>query len=243
VSSPLADRNTGHGHVFQRLDGLKARCGGPALCTECSLDMARAEVAQRAQQSLPDECCFRDCREPPVANSKWGAICYGHSFRLAEGAQYWYAAPSSNEQADISDIYAWVRAMFDGHFPSMDQLARKFYECRSHETRDDDPARWLLRWLNNRGGLGFEKHGLIDAVLEGRAYVRNDQLYTDGPTPPPAQQARDGKETTSCDCPEVCKVCGGRAKACAVLGHRPENDRPKWHECLRDAKNGKDSHE
>lgn len=39
-------------------------------------------------------------------------------------------------------------------------------------------------------------------------------------------------ETRACDCPEVCKVCGGRAKACALLGHRLEADRSiKWHEC------------
>lgn len=30
--------NTGHGHVWQRPDGVKARCGGPGLCKECSRD-------------------------------------------------------------------------------------------------------------------------------------------------------------------------------------------------------------
>lgn len=28
--------NTGHGHVWARPDGVKARCGGPGLCKECS---------------------------------------------------------------------------------------------------------------------------------------------------------------------------------------------------------------
>lgn len=44
----------------------------------------------------------------------------------------------------------------------------------------------------------------------------------------------DGKpeKASACDCPEVCKVCGGRAKACALLGHRPEGERyVKWHKC------------
>jgi hypothetical protein len=27
--------NTGHGHVWERPDGAKLRCGGPALCREC----------------------------------------------------------------------------------------------------------------------------------------------------------------------------------------------------------------
>ena len=35
---PLAARNVGHGHVFARPDGRRARCGGPALCPECSKD-------------------------------------------------------------------------------------------------------------------------------------------------------------------------------------------------------------
>lgn len=31
---------------------------------------------------------------------------------------------------------------------------------------------------------------------------------------------------------KVCEVCGGRASACRVLGHRPENDRPEWNGTL-----------
>jgi len=33
--------NTGHGHVFPRPYGVRARCGGPGLCAECSLDLSR----------------------------------------------------------------------------------------------------------------------------------------------------------------------------------------------------------
>lgn len=32
--------NTGHGHVFPRADGVRARCGGPKMCKECSFDQA-----------------------------------------------------------------------------------------------------------------------------------------------------------------------------------------------------------
>ena len=32
--------NTGHGHVWPRPDGVKARCGGSGLCKECSADLA-----------------------------------------------------------------------------------------------------------------------------------------------------------------------------------------------------------
>lgn len=34
--------NTGHGHVRPRPDGMKARCGGPGICSECSVEQAQA---------------------------------------------------------------------------------------------------------------------------------------------------------------------------------------------------------
>jgi hypothetical protein len=36
-----ADRigtNTGHGHIWERPDGIKMRCGGPGICKECTQD-------------------------------------------------------------------------------------------------------------------------------------------------------------------------------------------------------------
>lgn len=32
-------RNQGHGHVFPRPDGVKARCGGPNICSVCRDDL------------------------------------------------------------------------------------------------------------------------------------------------------------------------------------------------------------
>ncbi|MGU5243995.1 hypothetical protein [Pseudomonas aeruginosa] len=40
-----AGANVGHGHVFPRADGVKMRCGGPALCSECAADAYRARAA------------------------------------------------------------------------------------------------------------------------------------------------------------------------------------------------------
>ena len=39
--------NVGHGHVWPRADGLKARCGGPGLCTECSGEAAAKANMQK----------------------------------------------------------------------------------------------------------------------------------------------------------------------------------------------------
>jgi hypothetical protein len=35
-----------HGHVTPRPDGVKARCGGPALCSECAKELAQKPEAQ-----------------------------------------------------------------------------------------------------------------------------------------------------------------------------------------------------
>lgn len=35
--------NVGHGHVAKRPDGVVARCGGPRICPECALDLARQQ--------------------------------------------------------------------------------------------------------------------------------------------------------------------------------------------------------
>ncbi|EOK5448561.1 hypothetical protein ACM6ST_004277 [Pseudomonas aeruginosa] len=40
-----AGANVGHGHVFPRADGVKMRCGGPGLCSECAADAYRARAA------------------------------------------------------------------------------------------------------------------------------------------------------------------------------------------------------
>ena len=32
--------NVGHGHVYPRPDGMKARCGGPGICYQCSREKA-----------------------------------------------------------------------------------------------------------------------------------------------------------------------------------------------------------
>jgi hypothetical protein len=33
--------NIGHGHVRPRPDGMKARCGGPGQCSQCSIEFAQ----------------------------------------------------------------------------------------------------------------------------------------------------------------------------------------------------------
>lgn len=54
--------NTGHGHVWARPDGVRARCGGPALCSECARDAAHLRTADGAPWS-PGEGARRAATE------------------------------------------------------------------------------------------------------------------------------------------------------------------------------------
>lgn len=40
--------NLGHGHVFPRSDGVRARCGGPMLCGDCARDYVRRDHGETA---------------------------------------------------------------------------------------------------------------------------------------------------------------------------------------------------
>jgi hypothetical protein len=38
----------GHGHVYPRPDGHKARCGGPGMCMRCAMDLMQKDQLERA---------------------------------------------------------------------------------------------------------------------------------------------------------------------------------------------------
>jgi len=42
---PMYGTNVGHGHVWARPDGSKARCGGPSICQACARDKAWTDAA------------------------------------------------------------------------------------------------------------------------------------------------------------------------------------------------------
>ncbi|MCO2082436.1 hypothetical protein O1L52_11715 [Pseudomonas aeruginosa] len=50
-----AGTNVGHGHVFPRADGVKMRCGGPRLCSECAADAYPARAALALASSAQTE--------------------------------------------------------------------------------------------------------------------------------------------------------------------------------------------
>jgi hypothetical protein len=50
--------NVGHGHVRPRSDGVKARCGGPAMCRECAVELVRLGMNGPAGET-PEQALLR----------------------------------------------------------------------------------------------------------------------------------------------------------------------------------------
>lgn len=60
----------GHGHVTPRADGAKARCGGPALCSECARELAALSPAPRCPHCHDTG---HVCENHP--DRPWGGMC------------------------------------------------------------------------------------------------------------------------------------------------------------------------
>lgn len=54
---PTKGSDCGHGHVYLRADGVRARCGGPGLCSLCSIDKAQKDALDAAP--APDDLVRR----------------------------------------------------------------------------------------------------------------------------------------------------------------------------------------
>jgi len=54
-------KNTGHGHVRPRPDGVKMRCGGPSICAECAREAA-AVASEQASRDAEIERLTASCK-------------------------------------------------------------------------------------------------------------------------------------------------------------------------------------
>ena len=52
---PKLNPNQGHGHVYPRPDGVRARCGGPSMCGECAIDFVKRQTDRERGVFVPRE--------------------------------------------------------------------------------------------------------------------------------------------------------------------------------------------
>ena len=63
MPQPKPRTDSGHGHVFPRLDGFVARCGGPSICPECAKDFAQI-TSLKDQMTAPPK--YQSIPTPPA---------------------------------------------------------------------------------------------------------------------------------------------------------------------------------
>jgi hypothetical protein len=68
--------NCGHGHVIPNANGSKARCGGPAICSKCALDLARLNNSAQPGTSheVDSKDGWQDIATEPVPNNVFDVL-------------------------------------------------------------------------------------------------------------------------------------------------------------------------
>lgn len=112
------DPNSGHGWVYERPDGMKAKCGGPAICREC---------AAEAGTPLPDppapiEChgldtpyriCFYEQDFYVLSNFSAFMVEFGDlMFPTSEHAYHWCKFPSDPLKQQAIRVASSAHAAF-----------------------------------------------------------------------------------------------------------------------------------
>ena len=108
-----AERNVGHGHVFPRPDGRRARCGGPGLCRECSqeavlragADQDRRESIAAALGLLQGLCSLLRDNEPVRRG-----VLLEHLEKALQDLDKQYVVPVREEPAPAKDLRVHSRA-------------------------------------------------------------------------------------------------------------------------------------
>ena len=63
--------NSGHGHIWERPDGMKARCGGAGMCSQCAIDKALYDkfVSEKAANSESNDVCLQNSKVKTPTNN------------------------------------------------------------------------------------------------------------------------------------------------------------------------------
>ncbi|MFU6251954.1 LysM peptidoglycan-binding domain-containing protein [Pseudomonas aeruginosa] len=150
-----AGANVGHGHVLPHADGVKMRCGGPGLCSECTADASRARAAlaqPSPAQTQPSPAptlraaidVANDRFEVPVA--KWGTDLVGEEERP--------------EVAEVAFVLRNIGAM-DAEDIDGDNVDLRFEDAEGRDTGCDVS---IVEYAEKAADL-FEQHDRIVGEL------------------------------------------------------------------------------
>lgn len=180
-----AGANVGHGHVFPRADGVKMRCGGPGLCSECTADASRARAALAQPSPAQAEQHWPKLEKP----AQVGAIRFraGLSSRLVvEAAQrlYEFESTPEKEAERIERLQAFREQCFEplgAEFSKVlsENLIELSSEAKPEQAEAERPemsperaAYFMRRFKSEEKLLGPNEQAAVDYVLSLLALAR-----------------------------------------------------------------------
>ncbi|MHA5516485.1 hypothetical protein ACVSKQ_01210, partial [Pseudomonas aeruginosa] len=149
-----AGANVGHGHVFPRADGVKMRCGGPGLCSECAADAYRA----RAALAQPSPKCVK-CGGTGEADSG-GVHPWGEPVLIPCDCETEQAEAERPEVAEVAFVLRNIGAM-DAEDIDGDNVDLRFEDAEGRDTGCDVS---IVEYAEKAADL-FEQHDRIVGEL------------------------------------------------------------------------------
>lgn len=122
--------NVGHGHVFPRADGVKMRCGGPGLCSECAADASRARAALAQPSPAPTTSGY---------DQLWGWFGLSRSAYAVLPRVMMHAMPD-----DWQARFAELMDEWDDHWPNQPDITAHVQIKQNNRFISTPP--WLLNY-------------------------------------------------------------------------------------------------
>lgn len=184
------DPNSGHGHVYKRPDGVKARCGGPPMCSECARDMATLQAIYKPQAPLI------------TSNQRNTGTC-ATCFQSRSAAADRDASERENERlrALLREWLAGCPAPPEWHWSfnlnirTVNTLGGSVHETSGDDARDAARYRWLRaqHWTDSEyvvtrvaylsPGMQIYSAESLDALIDGASGAdKSPALNEDEPT-------------------------------------------------------------
>jgi len=160
--------NTGHGHVYVRPDGIRARCGGPAICGECAKDFVRwtAEQMKKKDDFVHGKPCkANECKSRVYCDKLGMCSVVFEEIRLKSIA---HMADKLKQRPDDQPLPVKNDHPFMHDLVKIDIEARKQIGIRRYGQ--------ALQPHNGRDGL----RDVYEEILDAAAYMRQLIYERDG---------------------------------------------------------------